>query len=282
MSYLDSNTFYRFSNEQAQPNSAEDTLFIELGQNHISSFIQSAQDASISWFEMKQFKEPISTELVEGYIARLPFEAASFEKCHVIHHCIDAVLLPSEHHVEHLDQTILETVSGDLFERVIKSEDVFQWEITNVYGVNTELFTSLEQSLPNASHLHTNSVFLKSIFRQLSDMHEQWVKVYFYPSSFTVLVIKDEKLQLLQSYYYETPEDVMYQLLNITEQLILDVTTLYLQVSGLIDEDSVLYTEMKKNFLEISLEASPVELKQSETATPPHYFTPILLSSLCV
>lgn len=283
MTQADTNTLYRFYNEKInQPPTADDTLFIELGQFHIVSFVQSAQKDLIKWFEFKNYKEPVSPELLIGYIARLPFEVSVFHKSYVIHNNKDAVLMPSEHHVEHLDQTLLETIAGDLFERIVKNEDVFQWEITNVFGIESYLFNAIQQVLPNASHLHSNSIYLKSIFKQLSDMHEHWMKIYFYPSSFTVLVIKDEKLQLLQSYYYETPEDVIYQLLNITEQLHLDVTSVFVQVSGLIESDSMMYSEMRKNFLEISMEEPFGTLMDDESRLPSHYFTPIFLSPLCV
>lgn len=283
MTQVDTNTLYRFNNENTPSPSAEsDTLFMELGQYHIASFIQSSEDAMVKWFEFKQYSETLTPEIITGYISRLPFDAAAFKKSFLIHQSKDAVLIPSEHHIEHLDQTILDTVAGDLFERVVMHEDLFQWEITNVYGVESFLFNAIQQALPQVKHIHSNSIYLKSIFKQLADMHEQWMKVYFYPSSFTVLVIKDEKLQLLQSYYYETPEDVIYQLLNITEQLLLDVTSVYTQVSGLIEESSAMYNELRKNFLEISLEATSQRLQDSEQEIPSHYFTPIFLSPLCV
>jgi hypothetical protein len=283
MIQADSNTLYRFNNENLHQSPAvDDTFFMELGQYHIVSFVQSTQNDLIKWFEFKNYTEPVTPEMVTGYIARLPFDASLSHKSFVIHNNRDAVLMPSEHHVEHLDQTLLSTISGDLFERIVKNEDVFQWEITNVFGIESYLFDALQLALPNASHLHSNSIYLKSIFRQLSDMHDQWMKIYFYPYSFTVLVIKDEKLQLLQSYYYETSEDVIYQLLNITEQLHLDVTSVFIQVSGLIEADSTMYAEMRKNFLEISLEEASVNLNDDRSPIPSHYFTPIFLSPLCV
>jgi hypothetical protein len=259
-------------------------LFIELGQRHLASFVIDSQTNQILEYEFFQLTDKLTQLLISNYLVDRKFNVNVFEAVCFVHNQKEFALVPSDFYKGHLDKTILETIHGDLLPIETKVETLSQWEVVNIYGIEKSIYSSIHAMFPNANHVHINSVYLKSIFKQLVNMQEQWIKVYFYPSYFNVVVMKDAQLQIMQTFYYETADDVIYFLINLTDQFQLDVTSLHMQVSGLIEEEFMTYKELKKYFLNVELEINS-DLKFMPNQKPMqalHYFTPLFLSSQCV
>jgi len=262
----------------------EARLFIEFGQKHFACFVVQNNTNTIIEYEVYQLDVPFSELELLDFFKNHQFDKNDFSAVVIIHNTKEFVLIPSELHKTHLEKTTIETIHGDLTELELLNDNLSKWEMTNVFGVHKSQFQLINELFPSASHLHINSIYLKAIFKQLMEMQEEWVKMYFYPSYFNVVVIKDTQVQIMQSFYYETPEDVIYFLLTLTEQFNLDVTTLVMQISGLIEKDSITYKELTKYFLNIELESDNITrfLINEEDPTPSHYFTPLFLSAQCV
>lgn len=259
-------------------------LFIELGQRHLASYVVNSKTNQIFAYEFFQINDKLTPSLLNGYIIDKNFSLNDFEAVFFVHNQKEFALIPSDFHKTHISNTILETIHGDLITLHTQSDELPQWKIVNVFGIEKSIYDTILAILPDAKHIHVNSIYLRSAFKQLANMEEQWIKVYFYPSYFNVVVIKDAQLQIMQSFYYETADDIIYFLINLTDQFHLDVTTLHMQVSGLIEEEFTTFNELKKYFLNVSLEINP-ELhfvKGLEPQQPLHYFTPLFLSSQCV
>ncbi len=262
----------------------EARLFIEFGQKHFAYFVVQNNTNTVIEYEVYQLDTPFSESVLLDFFKNHHFDKNDFSSVVIIHNTKEFVLIPTEFHKTHLEKTTIETIHGDLTELELLNDNLAKWEMTNVFGVPKNQFQFLTQLFPSASHVHINSIYLKAIFKQLMDMQEQWVKLYFYPSYFNVVVIKDTQVQIMQSFYYETAEDVIYFLLTLTEQFNLDVTTLAMQISGLVENDSITYKELTKYFLNIELESDVVTrfLINDEDPRPSHYFTPLFLSAQCV
>lgn len=259
-------------------------LYIELGSRHYASFVTSAAADKVMEFEFFHLDEKITANDLSDYIVDRNFNLNDFQSVTFIHNQKEFVLVPSEFYKSHLDKSVLETIHGDLDLFEIQSDKLSQWEIVNVFGIEESIFKTIQHLFPGAGHVHINSIYLKSIFKQLAEMQEQWVKVYFYPSFFNVVVFKNSQLQIMQTFYYETKDDVIYYLLTLTEQLGMDVNLIFMQLSGLIDYESALYAEINKYFLNVSLEKNveSITLIPEDQDKPSHYFTPLFLPAQCV
>jgi hypothetical protein len=86
---------------------------------------------------------------------------------------------------------------------------------------------------------------------------------------------------LINSYKYQKPEDVSYTLLNICRQF--QLQDIHLQISGLLEETSVLYKEIYKYFTDIEFTSLSSEINYSEEITkfPAHYFSYIFAIDSC-
>ena len=101
---------------------------------------------------------------------------------------------------------------------------------------------------------------------------------------FLVAVYNGEQIQLIQSYAYQTPDDVSYYLLGICNKFKISQDKVTLIVSGLLDEQSRLYQELLKYFLQVQWDRMPETIKLDKVfaAFPTHYFSPLLKMALCV
>jgi hypothetical protein len=99
-----------------------------------------------------------------------------------------------------------------------------------------------------------------------------------------VYALKGDQLLLAQSFYYETKEDVIFHLLNLTDKFNIDLSSAFVQVSGLIDEESGIWKELNRYVLNIEFDYPPQAALQmlNITGVPIHFLTPIMLIAKCV
>ena len=112
-------------------------------------------------------------------------------------------------------------------------------------------------------------------------MSHNSVQVHFDPKQFRVMVMKEGKPLLAQTYTYSAPLDVVYYLLKIFEQLQLKHEEVQVLVSGLIEEDSALYKELYNYFLHLQMQqGSQITLENNNY--PEHFFTSMYNLAACV
>jgi hypothetical protein len=193
-------------------------------------------------------------------------------------------LVPSSIYKPELSSTILETIHGDLIPMEIMVDDVHQWELHNIYGWKPELLSLISSKFPQVRNIQFSTAGLRSLFKTLSFEKEQWMKVYFYKNAFHLIVLKDNQLQLSQSFNFETPQDIIYNILNVVDRLKLDLASISVEVSGLLDSHSETWSEFNKFFVTVSLEECPSidNSSKTEDQLPSHYYTPFLITPRCV
>jgi hypothetical protein len=101
------------------------------------------------------------------------------------------------------------------------------WNTVNVFNLPLNLLQALTSLFPGVSIEHHMSRFLTEKIRF---WQESSVNVWARPKAADLIVVKDGKLQLLNSFPYQTPEDFTYHTLNVMEQLSIDTenTSIYL------------------------------------------------------
>ena len=98
------------------------------------------------------------------------------------------------------------------------------------------------------------------------------------------MLLKDGKLQVVQTYLYKSPEDVAYYLLHICESFDADVNNITVVLNGMIGQDSRLYNEICKYFLDIRFGSLPEGIAYPEAVNeyPAHYFSHLFAIAQCV
>ena len=108
---------------------------------------------------------------------------------------------------------------------------------------------------------HQYSVLLKQ-----PSSKEDKLNIIFYPQRIVLKLNKKGRTELINSFCYDTAEDVSYILLNTCKQF--DVENIPVEVSGLIEKDSALYKEIYKYFETINFASLPAEFNYAEEYYP--------------
>jgi hypothetical protein len=206
-----------------------------------------------------------------------------FKEAFVIYNYTDSNFLPARFfHIE-LNQPTTELVYGNARKGLMLSEKVNGWDMYNIYRVPREIHALLQRKFAAGNYWHYYTLLL-SDGQVKSTPETQVIKLVMGADHFLVAVFKDKAIQLLQSYSYQTPDDVSYYLLSICNRFRISQEKVVLIVSGLLDEQSRLFQELLKYYLHVQWDTLPdnIKLDAAFTPFPSHYFSPLLKMALCV
>ena len=284
MTYPQSQQVLSLSSSTAAQNVVDKKLCIEVGTHFYTYCISDPSGKQILEFGCIETGKPVSVSDLNSLFEKDKIGTSSFVDVVLVHNCHEMVLVPAAVHQPEINSTIVQTIHGDLEDWEVMEDDVHQWELFNVYGWRPELLNAVSERFPQVRHVQFITGALRSLFKSLSIEKDQLIKLYFYQKEMVVVALKDSQLQIAQSFQFETPQDVIYHLLNLVDRLKLDLATLILEVSGLIDVNSETWKELNKFFIEVQLdELSNVNSdKSTEDSIPAHYYTPFLISPRCV
>lgn len=106
----------------------------------------------------------------------------------------------------------------------------------------------------------------------------------FTTNEYSLTCLKNGKLLCSRSATYASPEDVVYYLLKVCQQFKLSQEDVKVKLSGMIEEDSSVFRELYKYFLNLEFESVPPEISLDESLKeyPAHFFLPVCKLALCV
>ena len=237
---------------------------------------------------LRQYHLEVSTEkstaqALNEIIANDVLLQQHWKEAVAIYNFPDSSLLPDKYFDIGMNKSITELLFGNAFKGQILSEKIPAWDVYNIYRIHREIHGALQLKFSGARYWHYYSILLSTIDKQF-EMPAYLCKCIFYPEKFVVAFLKEKELQLLQTYHYETPEDVSYYLLKICQQFDISQENLKVNVAGLIEQQSPLYSELMKYFQNIECDFMPesIQTKGLLQDFPEHYFSPILKMALCV
>lgn len=201
----------------------------------------------------------------------------------VIYNFPGADLVPEKYYADSLKNSIARLTTGDIENDFIFDETVRDWNLHNIYRVSKDIHELCKEKLKGSQYWHLYTLILLSA-KENNIKGNNVARIIFYNDKFVAAYFRDKQLQLLQTFTYQTPEDVAYYLLLICRQFGVTQQEMVLNISGLIDTQSALYTELLKYFVEVNYEDVPEGFDTDGLLHdfPEHYFSPILKMSLCV
>jgi len=200
-----------------------------------------------------------------------------FKKVCVVYSFRESVLIPFSLYDRQKDSTLMNMMFGDLNpNQTILTDVIADKAVYNTYRVSTAISEVIENQFTGASSMHQYSLLMKK-----PGIESDHLSIIFYAQKVIVCLIKDGKHQLVNTFNYQTPEDVSYVLLDICDQF--KIANAHLLISGLIEENSPLYKEIYKYFNEIEFAGLPEGNLYSKEITkfPSHYFSYIFAIDQC-
>ncbi len=209
----------------------------------------------------------------------------SYNKVTVVYYFPESILVPEEIYNESLNQSSLDLIYGDLNKGQVLVDHLADWELYNVYRVPPPVHELLGAHFPKGRFFHAYTMILKrqAQLKSLKQLEGDEGLLILYPNKFVFGFFRNENLQLLQTFEYETAEDVVYHVLNVCLQFQVNCEQIVLRISGLMDEHSALYTALQKYFLHVEFNSRPNELryKVDFNEYPAHFFTSFFNFVLC-
>jgi hypothetical protein len=212
-------------------------------------------------------------------VSSQPILQESFKKVSIIYAYPKAMLFPHAL-IQDIDKkAALELVHGDINDDYFRTDFVYKQNIHVLYIV-PKLLDSVFSYLFSAD----NTTHQYSLLPDILPLKNDHLYCIFGNNYFTVQLIKDGRLQAIQSFSFKVPEDVAYYLLQLCASYAVSIDGVLLQINGMVDKSSKIYEELFKYFLQIQFQELPAALTYPEKMNqlPSHYFSHLFSLALCV
>jgi hypothetical protein len=235
-----------------------DILLFEIGEEYCCYALLKGEDRSFHQIKYISYDGLNS----KNHLAAI-FDELKNESCaKVFISCAfsQALLVPIKY--ANNQQALLNAVYDQSFQNCL-SDTIPEWQISVAYSIPAYVFSLINERFPSVQILHSYTPALK-VYNGFAASNQ--IDIHFNRERFRVLVKKNKQVQLAQTYSYKTP---------------LDESEVLLVVSGLIDKDSAMYTELHNYFLNLHVAEAPT-YSLPENDHPHHYFTSLYNLATCV
>ncbi|MEO8713149.1 MAG: DUF3822 family protein [Parafilimonas sp.] len=249
-------------------------LCVEAGKNHIACWCKKPGDNTLRAFEFfmcddytaENFEALIDNTKLNSRLLTMPVRSTNF-----FWNTDEALCLPAGKDDADFLKANFDLMFGDSFDSKIFSASTAQctvaWRLNDLQQhIAKQCFNAVAFSHP-----------FTQLFSLLKTNNKTALYLFFYPNYFTLIAVKENKLQFAQTRKYAIPEDVLYFVLNVFKQYDIEKNT-NIFCGGFIDEKSKLY-EILYQYLEgfqlmqvDETSFSTDEFKQYS----PHYFLPYI------
>lgn len=256
-------------------------LLIEVGAEGMAFVYYHGNPIQVEGLFIYQYDQPeLSASFADDLKIFLQNEALpSFDKCSVCYNFKETTLVPNLYFDEAATSDILNLLYGTNSGTESFVQDVNGIQAKLLYRISQNMIAVLKHTIPNANYFHATALqlsFLKSDTPLLyAIIYQQHAKVFLF---------KNGEVQLQQSFHYSTPTDVAYFLLNVCEQHQVAADSMPLHLAGFIDQQSNLYDELYKYFMQIGFdhEYNEISVAESITKYPAHFFSHYFQMIPCV
>jgi hypothetical protein len=258
-------------------------LYMDIGYGHFCFAVVMQDTGEFIAMEYYTMKSAKKEDEFRSILSINPLLKNSYNKVFAVYNTPECVLVPDILYNPDVRDAMMTLIHGDLEKGLTLTEQVKHLELHNIYRVPKVFHEEIVRVFPGGKYRHYYSAWLKAR-QSFSEVQQgDHLHVIFYPYKIITVLFNNSQLELIQSFPYDIPEDVSYHLLNISEQFRLPADKLRLHVSGLLDTNSAMYTELMKYFLNVDLEARSRNFNYDFAFDnyPQHFFTPVFSLALC-
>jgi hypothetical protein len=249
-------------------------LTIEAGRDHVACLQKESETGKVVGLELFQFDKKAPEEFARQFnnikqqskLLHLPF--ADVQIVWANNECI---CVPTELYDEKLGDGHLNLMFGNEQYSVTKKAET--GDMIMLYRMPGYQYYLLHDNFSAATSTHKYSLMLQEWTKRETEADA--MQLLFYRSHFILMAMKEKKLQLINSFLYQTPEDAVYHILNVCARLELEKEQVAFYFSGLLDVQSNLYKELSLYLLNIYFLSPPPETLAAAGfgEYPAHYFS---------
>ncbi|MFN5422795.1 MAG: DUF3822 family protein [bacterium] len=257
-------------------------LYIEVGQYHLAYYTVHTNGDIFTDYELYNTADRINADTVVEFLKNTNVFQKKYHSVVFVHHSAESVLIPQVLFISGTESELISTTHGDAVAYTFFKDGSYHSDIINVFAIDAKINAVSTDLFPKVSHTHINSILLKDIDRREIQHTEDLIEMIFYPSSFHLTVLKGRDVQFLQTFYFETKDDISYYLSSAIQEFAINPDTLKLSVCGFIKDDSIFMSTIRQHIPQVELLNPQVPISiPAEAEFPLHYFTPIFISTQC-
>lgn len=227
-------------------------LLVQSGNGFIgfASFLP-VEKKVCSWVVYQQ-NEKVTAEELQQTLSSISAEHTwvhpNYKRIIIVQYGAGNALIPSAFNAEMTKHRLVEMMNGYPGNSLLLRDVVLEQSLVNYYTVPKATTSLLNQRFAKGEWYHVQSLLLTE---QPSAETKITATIGF--NELQLIVEKNGKWLLLQTYQFQTPEDALYYILNAMQQLNLsqEETTVILQ--GWIDQRSALYNTLYSYILNLKL-----------------------------
>ncbi len=262
-----------------EPEAAEgDTLFLEIGNSHLACLVKGSYSQQVEAFELFE----LNKEMTDWADIFFEFKNLSvilnhtYKETHCFYNFQEAVIIPESKFSISAAEDFLSLIYGENTRDEIKHDTIATGDqMVNAYRIKKSLqeWVGRQFILYQPHHIYTK--ILADLFAGEISV-TPILKIQIYASHFIATVTQNGKLLLIQSFQYQSADDILYYVMNILKQFHINAADAHIDICGMIQPDSILYQQLNQMFGQMSVET----INPADAAAfihpdyPLHFFTP--------
>lgn len=258
------------------------SLVIELGMKGVSCYWHGKNTIHAEGLVMYRSDRESEVDKVVEDLRELLSEKIFQEKYSSVKVFIrpeETLLIPADYYSTSGAAASLDLVFGDLSGRIIRTEDIQSTGIKICYRLPGILQDFLAERFSSSGYRHSGACLLP----RKKEVKGHVLECLFSPGDFMVNVYFSGKLFMMQHFEYRSSTDVAYFLLAICHHHKIKAESVTLKLSGTIDKDSNLFSELFKYFIQVEWAGEGTDdiLNNEMKAIPAHYFDHLVALASC-
>jgi hypothetical protein len=274
---MTSRTISYYNDISGATHSQEDQLVLEFSHTHVVCLVKGAGSGETEAMEIFTIEDSSAEwiDILHDVKSQSLLLNRTYRDINSYYNFEEALLVPALQFSPAAAEDFLSMVYGESLRHEIKQDTIAAASpMVNVYRIKKTIYEQVNRYfLLNKPH-HIYSALVADIL-SATDLPDHLIKVIFYSKHLIAAVVKEGKLQLIQSFSYDTKEDVLYHLANLNRQFSLSPDHSQLEISGKFDTGSELHQQLQPMFGLISFDTTePDGIFKTAGEYPLHYFTP--------
>ncbi len=266
-----------YYNEEYVSGTEAGQLFVEISNNGIACLVKGETSQQIEGFELFELNKGSNDWNDVFYEIRATSQLLSkqYTNTHCYYNFEDAILIPAKCFTAASAEDYLSLMYGETSRYEIKFDTLSNGAgMVNAYRVRRSINELMSRHFVLYKPHHSYSSLLEDIFSR-TELDDHFMKAQFYSNHMIVAVVKNKQLQLIQSFQFTAKEDVLYHLINTSQQFVFNSLHSHLEISGMFETGSALHIQLQALFGLITFDGmKPDGVFALSNEFPSHYFTP--------
>lgn len=164
-----------------------------------------------------------------------------------------------------------------------KADRLINLKARNVYVIPSGIDKYITSRWPGVSIRHYATPLIDSLMLTRRGQEDQVAYAHVQYGHFELCMFQGEELKLYNTFHYKTAEDLAYFLLFVFEQLRIDPQTVKVEFLGELDEQSAIYSLIRKYVREVGFgkRSDTVDLSGGLGSIPSHHYYNLFHQFLC-